>query len=259
MASNLEKYEKDLEKLVSKGDCLHLSIFKECGLDEQSDLGESLQEELPNFRFEYQTWYSEALAVIKQLIPHRENDFIELYKKPKNRREMTAENYSIEDCLQTISVTQGSKTIVDAKAAIPRFQQQVAILTSAQSRFESSLFDMEQLLRADLFDSELEAAEELNKKGFVRGAGAIAGVVLEGHLKEVCKNHAIQVRKKNPTINDLAELLKNNATIDIPIWRKIQHLADLRNLCDHKKESEPKKQDVSDLIKGVSEIIKNLF
>ena len=114
-------------------------------------------------------------------------------------------------------------------------------------------------MQADLFDSELSAAKELNKKGFVRGAGAIAGVVLEGHLLQVCTNHKIKVTKKNPTINDLNELLKSKDVIDTPIWRKIQYLADLRNRCCHNKEEDPKKEEIINLIKGVDEIIKNIF
>ena len=64
--------------------------------------------------------------------------------------------------------------IVGKEAAIPRFHQQLIILKSAKGRFESSLFDIKQLLQSDLFDSELEAAKELNNKGFTRGAGAVA-------------------------------------------------------------------------------------
>ncbi len=46
------------------------------------------------------------------------------------------------------------------------FDSQIGILKSCEKRFESSLFDIKQLLQADIFDSELEAAQELNKKGF---------------------------------------------------------------------------------------------
>ncbi len=99
----------------------------------------------------------------------------------------------------------------------------------------------------------------MNKKGFTRGAGAVVGVVLESHLMQVCDNHIIIVKKKAPAINDLAQLLKDNNVIEIPEWRKIQHLADLRNLCDHKKKNEPEKEDIEELIKGVDKLIKNLF
>jgi len=43
---------------------------------------------------------------------------------------------------------------------------QLEILESVQSRFDSSLHDIAQLVRADLFDSELDAARELAKNGF---------------------------------------------------------------------------------------------
>ena len=105
----------------------------------------------------------------------------------------------------------------------------------------------------------METAIELNKKGFVRGAGAIAGVVLEGHLSQVCENHELKSRKKNPTINDFNQLLKDEEIIEVKDWRFIQHLGDLRNLCDHKKEKEPSKEDIDDLINGVDKISKTLY
>ena len=69
-------------------------------------------------------------------------------------------------------------------AAISRFNQQLSIVKTIRERFRSSLFDIRQLAQADLFDSELEAAKELAKNKFIRAAGAVAGVVLERHLKE---------------------------------------------------------------------------
>ena len=56
------------------------------------------------------------------------------------------------------------------EGAIPHFRQQLAILTAVRARFESSLFDIRHLVMADLFDSELDAAETLAKKNFLRGA-----------------------------------------------------------------------------------------
>ena len=64
------------------------------------------------------------------------------------------------------------------------------------------------------------------KKGFLRGAGVIAGVILEKHLSLVCINHEITIRKKYPTISDFNDLLKKNSAIDVPNWRFIQRLGD---------------------------------
>jgi len=55
---------------------------------------------LPNFKSNYQTWYSESLILLKYLLPDRLNDFIKLYEKPKNRKVVSYDNYSIEDYLQ---------------------------------------------------------------------------------------------------------------------------------------------------------------
>ena len=279
MISNLEKYKADLKTLITNGDNLVNAFQYDCF---QEDFIEQLEKafkgkrnkkkiisefikSLPNFNTEYQKWYSESLSLLTQLLPDRIDDFICLYKKPKTKRkDITHENFVIEDALIGLEVSrtdfmEGKKIIADKKAAIPKFQQQLNILKSIERHFESSLFDIKQLVQADLFDSELGVANELNKKGFVRGSGAVAGVVLESHLLQVCSNHTIAIRKKNPGINDLAQLLKDNGVIETPEWRKIQHLADLRNLCDHKKKTEPKKEDIDELISGVSKIIKTLF
>ena len=282
MTSNLEKYKKDLKKLIESGNLLYQSLLKKwsesgdnnpvVGFTNPFDIEENIEKKqriskqkedlkksfvnkkFPNFYEEYQIWYSEALTIIRYLIPIRENDFRKLYEQPKNRKEITDINYTIEDYLMRLH-----DNTLFLEIAIHRIEQQMVILKSAQKRFESSLFDIKQLLQSDLFDSELDAAKELNKKGFVRGAGAIAGVVLEGHLLQVCENHKTKVTKKNPTINDLNQLLKDEEIIELPMWKNIQRLADLRNLCDHKRKPEPTKEKVKELIEGVEKIIKTLF
>lgn len=273
MISNIEKYKKDLEKLITDGTRLlyamayahdpaetEKQIIKVYGLKTKNEVKDFIGK-LPAFNYRYQFWYSESLAVIKLLLPDRIIDFIKYYEKPKNRKDVNYGNYTIEDYLQGLTVTRGweKNKVVSMDAAIPQFQQQLHILQSAKRRFESSLFDIKQLIQADLFDSELDAAKELNKNGFTRGAGAMAGVVLESHLIQVCENHTIKIVKKDPTINDLNELLKSNSIIEIPTWRFIQHLADLRNKCDHKKTTDPTKTEIEELIEGVGKITKSIF
>jgi hypothetical protein len=128
-----------------------------------------------------------------------------------------------------------------------------------KARFESSLFDIRQLVQADLFDSELDAAEELIKQGFTRAAGALAGVILERHLNQVCLNHNIKISKKDPGISDLNDILKDASVLDIPQWRSIQYLADIRNLCDHNKKVEPTIEQVNELVAGVKKVTKTLY
>lgn len=148
--------------------------------------------------------------------------------------------------------------IVDDRAAIPHFQQQMAILKAAQKRFESSLFEIRQLVQADLFDSEIESARHLLKNKFYRAAGAVAGVVLEKHLLQVCSDHMVKIVKKHPGINDLNQLRKDSGVIDIPQWRHITLLGDIRNLCDHNKQKEPTESQVTDLIDGTDKVLKTI-
>ena len=265
---NADRYKKDLDTLLQKGTQLQNAIQYECfprelereAKKKHGDEGKKLIQQLPSFTKEYQIWYSEAKALVRQLLPDRLSDFTRYYEKPKSRREITSANYVIEDYLEGISVTgPGDRKIVEPNAAIPRFNQQLNIIKAIQERFRSSLFDIRQLAQADLFDSELNVAKELAKNKFTRAAGALAGVVLERHLKEVCGNHSVKIRKKNPQISDLNEVLKGTNVIDIPQWRSIQHLGDLRNLCAHDKESEPTLDQVEDLLAGVAKVTKTIF
>jgi hypothetical protein len=57
----------------------------------------------------------------------------------------------------------------------------------------------------------------------------------------------------------LNDLLKKNDIIDVPTWRFVQRLGDLRNLFDHKKHAEPTKENIAELIEGVRKIIKTVF
>ena len=76
---------------------------------------------LPSFKDEYQSWYSEAKALIRQLLPDRLSDFTRYYEKPKSRKDITYENYTIEDYLQGLNVTRTAgmttSTVVGPDAA----------------------------------------------------------------------------------------------------------------------------------------------
>lgn len=260
---NLQRFKEDLTSLLNEGNSLHNAMLNECHPElVKEQLGENAEDfisKLPNFKTKYQAWYSESKALIKQLLPERLNDFESHYLKPKNRKNISYENYRIEDYLQSLVVSSEWKgEIVGPKAAIPHMVQQNAILGAVIRRFDSSLFDIRQILQAELYDTELLQARVLLKHGFYRASGAIAGVLLERHLSQILQKRSITVKKKNSGINDFNELLKGNDIIDIPSWREIQRLGDLRNLCDHNKERDPTKEEILDLLNGVDKYLKNL-
>jgi hypothetical protein len=253
-----ERYKADIDNLVQRGAALALAMHFELIPEIKKKVSAEGLKKIPNFRNTYQSWYSEALVCISQLMPDRRDDFISYYKPLKARKSLDLENYTISDYLRGLSSSRLGEEIVGPTAALEPFQQQVRIVESLKQRFESSLFDIRALVQADLFDDELDAAQELSKKGFQRAAGAMSGVVLEGHLSTVCLQHQIRA-PKNPTISKLNDLLKENNVIDQPTWRFIQHLGDLRNSCDHKRGSDPRSEAIEELIIGVKKITKTVF
>lgn len=267
MALNIERFKKDLKDLQYRGMLLELSMLKEVHGQETfqeqidalpEDMRESIAKAVPSFRNAYEKWYSECLAVLKQLLPDRLESFKKQYEKPKTRKSADFESYVIEDYMIGLRVTLGYDVKADRKAAFPKLQNQTAILAAAESRFTSSLFEIRQLVQADLFDSEIASARELHKNKFYRAAGAVAGVVLEKHLAQVCSDHNIKIAKKNPGIGDFNEALKAAGTIDVPQWRHISMLGDIRNICDHNKQKEPTEAQVTDLIDGTDKVLKTI-
>lgn len=255
---NIDRYKKDIQKLYLRGaDLLNAMIISERP-DEKKKFNKDELKEIPQFRDSYQPWYSESLICLQQLMPSRVDDFISYYKSQRMRKEINYEKYTISDYLQGLRITRGGEEVVSSAAALPKMKQQFHIVESLKSRFDSSLYDIKTLVQADLFDDELDTASELRKHKFLRAAGAVAGVVLESHLKTVCELHGIS-NPKGAMLGKLNESLKSNNTIDIPTWRFIQHLTDVRNLCDHKLENDPTFEQIGELIDGVRKIMKTVF
>ncbi|MGH0227913.1 hypothetical protein NKZ03_17630 [Sinorhizobium meliloti] len=272
MSERTKKFSEELDRLISEGDALYMAIrFDHYGKEFEKQVEASLGNDktkakeyisrLPNFRKSYQKWYSKAQAVIKQVIPDRLSDFNSYFEYPRVRKEITSQNYMVRDYLQGLNITRnyGRDTVVDGSAAIPEFEQQLNIVKAAKETLDSTLMDLKGVLQADLFDSEIESAGALAKAGYLRASGAICGVVIEKHLSHVCETHGIAVRKKNPGISDLNQLLRDNGITTVPQWRFIQHLADIRNICDHAKGREPTKEEIDDLVAGSEKVLKTVF
>ncbi|HBR1030379.1 TPA: hypothetical protein L9K80_004082 [Klebsiella quasipneumoniae subsp. similipneumoniae] len=262
MATQFEKLKEELAELDKMGHQLFFSMYKECNQLDEKTIKEI---EKNGWTFvkvanEYQQWYTKAYRVVSQIIPERLEEFERLYKGDPKRKEVTYGNYCISDYLIGLIRKNGLGELVRKPSdAISKMEIQYKILSSAKERFKSALFDIKDIVQADIFDSELDTARELNKKGFIRAAGAVAGVVLEKHLAHVCELHKFKPRKAHPSISEYNQILKDNDILDTPTWRFIQHLGDIRNICDHGKDREPTKEEVSELIAGIDKITKTVF
>lgn len=205
--SNVSQLKGELDELIVKGELLLIAMVVDLKRVAPADKHAIQKLKLPLFKVEYEAWYSTAMQVVKQLIPDRLADFVKQYKDEK-RKEINVATYGISDYLIGIQTSYYDKLVADGNAAFPKFERQLSILKSARARFKSRLFDMVEVVQADLFDSELESAGELNRMGFARAAGAVAGVVLERHLRRITTKRNLKSKKSAPTINDLNQLLK---------------------------------------------------
>lgn len=192
----------------------------------------------PNAGRIYQQWYSAVRAMLAKNQPDRVTELdgaYSLIKQMLGGRHITkAEQFRLMDLLNDQ---------FDILAAVPPYL-----------RF--SIYDIELEAYSVLMDDELGAARHLLSKSFLRSAGVLAGVILERYLKNILRKHTPPIKyRKNATLASLNDLCKDSV-YDLVTWRKVQHLTDLRNLCAHDKTREPTKDEVVELINGVSAILK---
>ncbi len=131
-----------------------------------------------------------------------------------------------------------------------------AIVGSIPHYLDGRLHDLELAVAQAYVNDQLTEAETLLKASHIRAAGAVAGVLLEHHLKLLCDRHQPSIKyTKTAGISKLNDLLKDAAVYDVPQWRKVQWMGDVRNSCDHAHTSEPSKNDVADLTVEVRKFV----
>ena len=155
---NKETLNKEFDNLYEQGQLLYYSMYL---LDKEGEEVLKKQniktEDLPSFKSEYQSWYTQALFLIKLVAPHRLNDFEELYKKKKGK-ELNVDTYCLSDALLDISFTRGVTVIAKPTSALGKMKQQVLILRSIKDLVQNHFYNLELEIHNDVMDSELDSA-----------------------------------------------------------------------------------------------------
>lgn len=245
-----EKIKKEIKDCIDEAAPILLFL--------QGKLKKELSEKY-SLQHEYQKWYSKAIKVVEFLGKDRFSEFKSYYEIDPKRKTMGYGNYYIQDYLKGVDPNRWNTPDFDTKEeTLKNVYNQYTILISINDRIDSVLSDIQTTLFVELQDIELGTAQSLLKIN-LRSSGVIAGVVLESYLSKVTDNHSLTLSKKNPTLSDFNEVLKNNNIYDTTVWRKISYLSDIRNICAHKKDTEPTKEQVEELINGVHWVTKNIF
>lgn len=240
--SKKDLIKKELEELVNEG---------------QNICNDFIKENIENFKTRYQIWYTKALKAVELIAPDRLRELKNYYEADPQRKSFGYGYYVIQDYM--IDVVPSSPRNFDNKHVTAiNFMNQVTIVLSIQSRIDSLLANIETEIYSELQDNEVSTAKQLAKIN-LRSAGALLGVIIEGHLQKVATAHNVKISKKYPTISELNDLLKKEKVVNDLNWRKILCLADIRNLCSHKKGNEPTKEQIQELIQGTEWLVKNVF
>lgn len=263
MNNNLTVHLKDLKEVIDTGKLiltslkLRISKYKYQSGNKLSE--EETKELMELFETDYQEWYSISLVLVKQILPDRLNEFIKYYDSKKS--DTTVKSYCIKEWFNGVRFNKLKtefKDVNELHIVFMKFGCQVEIIKACNSRFRNSLFEIKQILNANLLKSELEQAEELFSNGYYRASGVICGVIIERHLHLVCNNHNVKPKTKKPTISEFSQCLKSNNIIETYRWRLIDTMGDIRNICSHKSNKEPTREDIIKLIQGTKDIVNEI-
>ena len=187
----------------------------------------------------YEIWFAVTKLIVKQY-SEKNSDFENNYD-------------SVKRCILMTDIHNYKSTCFND--FINTFDKQANILHTIIPIISLKETNFKKLITADLVDSELSQAELLYKHDYYRAAGALGGVALERFLKTLCEVNQITIGE-NDTIDPLATKIYTSKKVpefDITLFKSIQHLASIRNKCDHPKE-EPKQHEVRELLDKVKKI-----
>jgi hypothetical protein len=245
-----ERVKAELKDVVKEGHALSQMLSANT-LSKEAD-----------FLVNYQAWYTKAIKIVRVLAPDRYQEFCSYYEPDARRKLISVDTYRIQDFFRGVRPAKNPSTqevAWDARSIANAYTlAQTLIAESLFSRVDGILAELESAIAHGIQDAEIDSAESL-KKVNLRASGAVAGVVLETHLQRVAATHQVTLAKKDPTIGDLNEPLKKAGVYDIAVYRKIQLLADIRNICTHQKGKDPTPDQIDDMLNGVRSIIKTVF
>jgi hypothetical protein len=130
--------------------------------------------------------------------------------------------------------------------------RQLAVFLAAKDDYEGGYFTrLRDLVQSEVFESELEQAQELFRTNYIVAAAVIAGTVLETTLRQMCKDNQLAPGSLDRMNSDLAK-----AGVYIGLMQKrITALAAIRNSAAHGKPDEFTKDDVSAMIRDVERFV----
>jgi hypothetical protein len=132
------------------------------------------------------------------------------------------------------------------------FKRVNSVFEAAKEDFQAGyLVSIRSLIQAEVFDTELEQAQEFLRLNYKVPAAVIAGTVLESAIRDLCSRNNIAHGKLDKMNADLAKVGVYNGIVQ----KRITHLAAVRNSAAHGNDAEFKTYDVKAMIDEVEQFL----
>lgn len=116
------------------------------------------------------------------------------------------------------------------------------------------LYQVSDLIEAEVFSDFLEYAKYLLDKGFIHSVPVIVGSVLEHELRSILEKNQLPTKTdkgKNLTLEPMNENVGKAGIYDMKVQKRITALAQIRNDAAHGDYDKFTKEDVEDMYKYV--------
>jgi hypothetical protein len=135
----------------------------------------------------------------------------------------------------------------------------MGIIKSAKDEYEKGfLFEMKNLIEAEVFDDFLEQAQCLFNAEYFQAAAVIAGSVFEDGLRQLCVRSGINLSGR-PKLDSMNSELAKKGTYNKLWLKKITAIAHIRNKAAHGEWNEFSSSDVKDMLDQVKTFMKTYF
>lgn len=102
-------------------------------------------------------------------------------------------------------------------------------------------------LHAEIFATTVDEAKTLFESGHLIPAAVLAGIVVEGWLRDEAEKAGIQ-DSENAKASTINEALKKAGVFSVPRWRQVQTYLDVRNAAAHGEGSQLTREEIGRLL-----------
>lgn len=147
-------------------------------------------------------------------------------------------------------VTSGRRSGPDTNFTV--FKRQLAVFMAAKDDYEGGYLNkMRNLIQAEVFENEIEQAEELLAAGYLTASAVVAGVVLETSLRQMCADNGLAPAKLDAMNAALAKVGAYNKLVQ----KQITAWASIRNSAAHGETGAFVRADVEAMVRDVQRFV----